>query len=143
MPEVKKAGDVILDRVRIAFPKLYEPRVVKAGDKPSYGATLILPPDHPQLSKVEAAVDVVGRTKWKDEWPTIKKMLAASNKLVLHDGDGKAQFQGFAGNWYISANRRVADGPPGAQKTVACPSKRKMEPYMFGFPSRTHASFTR
>jgi acyl-CoA synthetase (AMP-forming)/AMP-acid ligase II len=105
------SGRILLKNVRLAFPKLFEAVAVNAGDKPQFGATLIIPLDHPQIDEIVSKMDAVGREKWGDKWTTTKKLLEKQDRLALHDGDLKAKYDGFAGNYFISANAKE-DTPP-------------------------------
>lgn len=97
---------IVLVNVRLAFPRLW--RAEKVGtdpkSKPKFGASLILEGDHPQLAEVRKAMDAVAAAKWGKDAPGIMKGLKAQDKLCLHDGDTKSQYQGFEGNYFISAN---------------------------------------
>lgn len=92
--------------VRLAFPNLFE------ADEGRYSIAIIVPPDHPQLSEIRAAMIVVAKDKWKDKAEQQFKALEKSDKLALHDGDTKAQYAGYAGNLFINAARQEKDGPP-------------------------------
>lgn len=95
---------VMLRNVRLAFPALFEPRVDADTGRKSYGCALILPPDHPQIAEIEAAMEAAGKAKWADKWPITKKALEKQDRMALHDGDIKAKYDGYAGNLYINAN---------------------------------------
>lgn len=94
---------------RLAFPNLFEPRAGGADGtgKKKYGASLILPPNHPQIAEINAAIDAVGREKWGPKADAILKSLRATDKTALHDGDLKAQYGGFEGNLYISTRSDI------------------------------------
>ncbi|WP_374312469.1 DUF2815 family protein [Dongia sp.] len=92
-----------LRNVRLAFPVLWEPKTVQGEGEPAYSSAFLLPPDHPQIKEIQDATERVGKEKWKDQWPAVKKALTASDKLALHDGDTKAQYAGYEGNLFINA----------------------------------------
>ncbi|MCX7668597.1 MAG: DUF2815 family protein [Anaerolineae bacterium] len=102
---------VMLQNVRLAFPQLFEPRVAPDTGRRTFGATFILPPDHPQIAQIHAAMDAAGRAKWADKWPAQKKALEKQDRLALHDGEIKAKYAGFEGNLYINASTSE-DAPP-------------------------------
>lgn len=97
---------VVVNQVRISFPNLFVPQKDDKGQD-KYGAAFIIPKDHPDLKKVEECIKQVAAEKWADKAPGILTSLKASNKLCLHDGDAKAQYDGYAGNLYLSANNRA------------------------------------
>ena len=98
-----------LDDVRVAFPVLFKAEQFNGEGKFRCGATLLLGPDHPQLKQVEAAIEQAAREKWKDKAPAILKAARAKDKVALRDGDTKPKYDGFAGNWFVSANCRGGD----------------------------------
>lgn len=105
------ATRVLLKNARLAFPQLFEPRTDPDSGRASYGAAFIIPPDHPQIAEIQAAMDAAGRAKWGDKWPAQKKALEKQDRLALHDGDIKSKYAGYEGNLYINANCSV-DAPP-------------------------------
>lgn len=113
---------------RLAFPNIYEPY------KASYGARLIIPPNHVQTvnakdraelakSGIKLPGDVttkiktvpllkqialaVAREKWQGKADAIVKALEAQDKIFLHDGSTKSEYEGFDGNLFVSANNKV------------------------------------
>lgn len=91
-----------LKNVRLSFPELWRPKAFEGG-KPSYSAAFILPPDHPQIAEVNKAITAVATEKWADKAPVILKGLRAGDKVCIHNGDLKAQYDGYAGNFYITS----------------------------------------
>jgi len=96
-------GRIMLRNVRLAFPNLFEPTTVGGEGEPRYSAMLILPPDHLQMAEIKSKMLAVAKDKWKDKAPAIYTSLEKTDKLALHDGDTKAQYDGCAGNFFISA----------------------------------------
>jgi hypothetical protein len=88
---------------RLAFPKLWEPDTVAGEGKPRFSASLIIGADHPQMDEINAAIKAVAREKWKDKADATLKALEKTDKLALHDGDTKSQYDGFTGNFYVAA----------------------------------------
>lgn len=113
--------------VRLAFPNL-----TKEG-KFGYGCRFILPPDHMQVLnlmsreylknlgvpfpadmkarvKTKALLEAIGKAvaknKWAEKGPSIYAALDKQDKLFLHDGDTKADLDGFSGNLFVSAGAR-------------------------------------
>lgn len=96
-----------LKTVRLAFPQLFEPKTVNGEGEPAYSATFLLPPNHPQVKEIRAAVEKIGKDKFGAKWESAKKECERKDALVLHDGDVKDQYDGFAGNLYISARSKT------------------------------------
>ena len=91
--------------VRISFPKLFNAESF-AGDptsKPAYSASFLLPPNHPQLKALKAAIVAVAKEKWAEKAPAMLKAIESKDASCLHDGNNKADTDGYAGNFYLSA----------------------------------------
>ena len=108
---------VKLSNVRLAFPALWEAKTVNGEGKPAFSATFILGKDHPAIADLQKAIVEVAKEKWGEKWGDVVKSLKATDKLALHDGDGKAQYAGFAGNLYVSARNEARPLVLGADKS--------------------------
>jgi hypothetical protein len=104
-------GRLMLKNVRLGFPNLFTATTVGGEGEPRYSAMLILPPDHPQMAEVKAKMLAVAKDKWKDKGQAIYTQLEKTDKLALHDDDTKAQYDGVAGNFFISAAAQVSARP--------------------------------
>lgn len=96
-----------LKNVRLSFPQLFEARAVNDSDKPAFSANFLIDPADPQVKVIQAAIDAVAKEKWGVKADAQLKALRASDKTCLHDGDTKAQYDGFPGNLFISARSKV------------------------------------
>ena len=94
---------VKLANVRLAFPQLFEAKTVNGEGKPAYSASLLLAPSHPDVKALNAAIDAVAKEKWGAKAEAILKQMRATDKVCLHDGDLKEQYDGFPGHLYVSA----------------------------------------
>lgn len=94
---------VKLNNVRLAFPQLYEAKTVNGEGKPAFSATFLLDPTHPDIKALNAAIDAVAKDKWGAKADAILKTARAADKVCLHNGDTKAEYAGFEGNFYVSA----------------------------------------
>lgn len=94
---------ITLKNVRLAFPNLFEAKAVNAGDTPRFGASFILAKTHPQFAELQEACDGVANDKWGAKAPAVIKELKAKDRVAFRDGDGKASYAGFEGNWYVAA----------------------------------------
>ena len=101
----KKVEDhvIMLANVRLAFPSIFQMSSVKPGDKPAFSASFLMPPDHPAILIVQQAITMVANTKWGDQAAEILRALIAGDRVCLHNGDSKSQFDGYAGNMFVSA----------------------------------------
>jgi hypothetical protein len=98
---------VKIKNTRLAFPALFEAKTVNGEGSPRFSAAFILPPDHPQVAEINAAIETVAKGKWGDKAPAILKQLRAQDKVCLHDGATKSQYDGFTGNLYLAASNKV------------------------------------
>ena len=99
---------VQLCNVRLAFPNLFTPQQAQNGKgDPAFSASFIMPPDHPDIPKVKAAIKEVAEAKWGARAAEILKGLVASDKVCLHNGDTKAQYDGYPGNMFVSSRGKV------------------------------------
>jgi hypothetical protein len=101
MAEKRDPIQLLIRDCRMAFPALWEPY------ENSYGIRAIIPKNHPQIPELKklmmkAAVEKWGTTKG----PANYKALEASDKLCLHNGDSKAEYEGFEGNLFVAANNK-------------------------------------
>jgi hypothetical protein len=86
---------------RLAFPNLWVPY------KESFGGRFIIPPNHKQVPELKAAMKAVAKEKWPEKWQSIYAALEKQDKLCLHDGATKAEYEGFEGNLFVAANSKV------------------------------------
>lgn len=107
-------GRVMLKNVRLAFPVLFEPQRFGNDDSstPRYSAAFVLPPDHPQVEEIKAKIDKIAFEKWGKDSAAMLKGIRAKDRVCLHDGDTKAQYEGFSGNLYINAASPGDKAPP-------------------------------
>jgi hypothetical protein len=98
-----------LDNVRASFPVLFKGEQFNGEGKFRCGVSLIIPPDHPQLARVNAGLQEAAALKWKDKAAATMKAVKAKDKLCLRDGDLKAKYDGYEGNLILSANCQGGD----------------------------------
>lgn len=122
-------GRILLKNVRLAFPNLFEPTTVAGEGKPRYSATLIIPADHPQLAEIRAKQDAVAQAKWGQKAAAVVKGLDKQDKLALHDGDTKVKYDGFPGNFFISAAAQENAAPTVIDRDRSPLSARSGRPY--------------
>lgn len=95
---------VKIKNARLAFDQnLFKPGCVNAEDTPAYSCVFLIPKGDPQLGTINAAIDQAAQKKWPLKYAAILKALRAQDKVFLHDGDLKEQYDGFEGSMFISA----------------------------------------
>lgn len=118
---------VKLSNVRLAFPCLFEAKTVNGEGKPAFSACFLLDPADPQVKELNAAIETVAREKWGAKADAIIKQMRAQDKVALHDGDLKSNYDGFPGNLYVSA--RSATRPLVIDKDKSALTEPDGKPY--------------
>ena len=129
MSATQPIGRILLKDVRLAFPNLFEPTTVNGEGKPRYTAAFILPAEHPQLDEIRKKIEAVAREKWKDKAAGTLTSLYKTGKVALHDGDEKAQYDGFAGNLFITASAQENAAPTVIDRDRSPLTQRSGRPY--------------
>lgn len=103
---------VIIRDARLAFPDLFE-AVQYQGQGPfQYRSTFLIPSADKQKKDIDAVIEQVAKDKWGAKAEAIlKQIFAAGNKCCWVDGSTKA-YNGYDGNWALSATRNQDDGRP-------------------------------
>lgn len=96
-----------LANVRVAFLKCWKAETVNGEGEPAFSATFILAPTDKQIKVIEAAIQETAVAKWGPKAGAILKQMKAADKSCLHDGDTKAQYDGFEGNMFISSRTKT------------------------------------
>lgn len=118
---------VKLTNVRLAFPVLFEAKTVNGEGKPAFSASFLLDPADPQVKALNQAIEQVAKDKWGAKAEAILKQMRAQDKVALHDGDLKANYDGFPGNLYVSA--RSATWPLVIDKDKSPLTEQDGKPY--------------
>lgn len=105
-----------LNDVRLAFPNLFVASAPKGGGEKAFSASFLLPPNHPQVDELKKAMKAVAKEKWGAKVDAIYAALDKTNKLALHDGDTKSEYEGFEGMLFVSSRSKVKPTVFDAQK---------------------------
>ncbi len=111
---------VRLENVRLAFPQLWEPKA-RSDDKPNdkvFSGAFIFPDANPMVlvtphegpkykAKLQDIIVKVAQEKWGAKATDVLKAAKLNNKICLKNGDSKAEYEGYAGNYYINANNKT------------------------------------
>lgn len=101
-------GQLRLENVRFTFTQaLFDAKQVQGQGEAKFSCTGLLTKDHPQLQAISAAIVAVAQAKWGAKADEVLKSLKASDRLPMHDGDAKSQYQGYAGNYFINASNKM------------------------------------
>jgi len=121
-------GRMMIRDARLAFPALFQPRTVNGEGKPRYSATLLLDANDPQIAAIRKTITAVAREKWKDKGGILTS-LEKVGKVALHDGDEKAQYDGFAGMMFVAASAQETAAPTVVDVNRAPLTERSGKPY--------------
>lgn len=103
---------VIIRNARLAFPDLFTAVQYQGSGPFQYRATFLVEPSNPSKSLIDAAIKSVASEKWGAKAAAIlPAILAAPNKCCFADGNLKA-YNGYAGNWALTATRNQDAGAP-------------------------------
>lgn len=102
------SSKVVLSGARIAFAAIWEPKQFNGTGEPACSAAFILDPKTQQseINKVVESIKAVAAEKWGAKASDMLSVLKAKGDLCLQDGATKANYDGFAGNVFISARNK-------------------------------------
>lgn len=92
-----------LENMRLAFPVLFVAKTVNGDGKPAFSASFLLDPADPQVQTLNQGIEQIAHEKWGAKADAVLKQMRAQDKMCLHDGDLKSNYDGFSGNLYVSA----------------------------------------
>ena len=98
---------IMLRDVRLAFPSIFQASTPKGGGEPAFGASFLMPKNHPQIAELNKVIDAVAKEKWGAKADAVLKAMRAADKTCLHNGDNKAEYDGFEGNLFISSRSKI------------------------------------
>lgn len=101
---------LIIKNARLSFPVLWTPEQFQGEGNPRYGCALLIPKDDPQVDAIKKAIHQAGEEKFGDKWGD-KQWRKGLKNNGFRDGDDK-DYDGYAGHYYISANRSEKMGAP-------------------------------
>lgn len=101
---------LILQDVRLAFPNIWTAKPFP-GQKDAvakFNCSLLFPQDHPAFKATMAAIVEVAKEGWPKDWESqLANIKGNSNKMCFVNGDTKSKFDGFAGNYVLSAGNKI------------------------------------
>lgn len=87
---------------------LFEPQKGPNGEgELKFSATFGFAPNHPAVAAIRAGFKKIAEEKWGAKAAEVFAMLKAADKLCLHDGDAKADKEGYKGNLYLAASNKI------------------------------------
>jgi hypothetical protein len=99
---------VQLNDVRLSFAQaLFEAQQVQGQGEKKFSASFLFPPNHPCVAAIKDAMKKVATEKWGAKAGEVFAALKAGDKLCLHDGDSKPQYEGYKGNLFLNASNKI------------------------------------
>lgn len=99
---------ITLQNVRGAFLNaLFKAEAFGDSTEEFYSGTWLLEPNHPAIAELEAAFEKVAKEKWGAKAEAVMKELKLKDRTALHDGDTKAEYDGFPGNKFVATRSKT------------------------------------
>lgn len=101
---------ILVRDVRLAFADtLWHAEPFPGGRDPTpyHNASFLLGPQHKQLPELNKMCEDLCKEEWKVKGPSVLKAIKLTGKIFLRDGDTKPEYDGFPGNWFISARSKT------------------------------------
>ncbi len=104
--------EMMLNQVRLSFPELFVPTTVQGMGKPKYRAVFLVPADSPLKKKIDAAVKAVAVEKWGAKANAVLANVINDPKSCCWQDGAKKEYDGYQGQWALSASKEQAKGRP-------------------------------
>lgn len=102
----------MIRNARLAFPQIWEPKTVNGEGEPSFSALLIIDAKDPQIKLIEAEIEKTALNKWGAKAQEMMRLMKAKGNLALHNGEEKANYDGFGeGTMYVSCRAKASQRP--------------------------------
>ncbi len=99
---------VQLADVRLSFANaLFEPQQVQGQGEKKFSAAFLFPKNHSAAAAIKKGMESAAKEKWHEKAAEVYRALKAGDKLCLHDGDAKAQYDGYPGNLFLNASNKI------------------------------------
>lgn len=98
---------VHLKDVRMTFPQVFEAKAVNGQGEPKFSAAFLFPRTHAAVGELTAAVTDAAKEKWGAKADEVLKTLKAGDRLCVHDGDAKSDYDGYAGNLFVNSSNKI------------------------------------
>jgi hypothetical protein len=107
---------VILKKVRLSFPVLWEPEQFEQGQgKARYSAVFLVEPGSANDKAIRSAIATEAKATWGEAKAKaqLANLAPQTGKFCYQDGELKSdKYAGYEGNWALSAHRNADQGAP-------------------------------
>ena len=106
-------GDMMIKNARLTFAQNLTVAGTVPGSEgePKFNCGLLLGADHPQLKDIRDKMIAIAKEKWKEKAGAEFKALEKADRLALHDGDLKPNYEGYPGNFFLSPSAKEIARP--------------------------------
>jgi hypothetical protein len=103
---------VIIRKARLSFNDLWTARVQGDEGEPKFAANVIIPPNHPAVAQLDAAIAEAAKEKWKEKTVAMMPMLIAQERLCLHKTTRRKAatgepYVGYENMYWLSATSKT------------------------------------
>ena len=103
---------IIVKNARIAFPDVFEATQYQNQGPWQYRATFLIDPSNPAKAEIDAAIKEVAKAKWGAKADAILPEILIDKKACCFIDGNRRAYNGFAGNWALTATRNQDAGRP-------------------------------
>ena len=103
---------VSLTNVRISFPELFTAKAGRMSPKKNYGASFLIPEGSKQKAAIDKVVLELATEAWKTKAEKTIQQLQTSNQTSAWWEGSLKEYDGYDGNWILSAKRGEDKGRP-------------------------------
>lgn len=103
--------EIILKRVRLAFPAIFSPKAVGDGGEAKYSAVFIIDPDSENVSVIKSAIQKAAAEKWGAKAAGVLTKLTQDGRSAYHTApktnSAGEVYAGFEGKHWLSASNKA------------------------------------
>ena len=103
---------IIIRDARAAFPEVFEASQYQNQGPFQYRNTFLIEPTNPCKAEIDAAIKEVAKAKWGAKADAILPEILLDKKACCFIDGNRRAYNGFAGNWALTATRNQDAGRP-------------------------------
>lgn len=98
--------------LRLSFADaVFEAKAFQGEGKADYNCAFLISPDTPAgqtlIDEINAGCEKVAREKWGTKADAIILSMKENDRLAIHNGNKKAEYDGYPGNFFINARSKT------------------------------------
>lgn len=103
---------VIIRDARLAFPDVFNATQYQGQGPFQYRSTFLIAPENPTKALIDETIREVAKAKWGAKTDAILPEILIDKKACCFIDGNRRAYNGFAGNWALTATRNQDDGRP-------------------------------